>query len=391
MRIALRKSGGRGEYELAGRQGSVRVGDLLGCRLEFELTPEMVVDGRSAVDRTQGKPRIRLDDPSVNSHAQLMLAAVLLLPKPKRELRKTSPSADFVRDGQYAVIDIDVDVSSAGSAVAVLRPTALWLGNSTGLSRRVDVALRMALVQSAWALAHGHEEPLRGLVKAHEDAVAHGGHRDIAAAARDLRKYLKRKDDSLDVLMSDLGVEKVDTAITPITEMDPVDAIEDEIDPADAARRAVAKWRRSVVRSASGRSFSSKVREAYSNRCAITGEALPRLPSTFSPGVDGAHILPWARYDLNTLRNGICLNKLCHWAFDAGVIRLDFDDSSERYLVSIPDRVREEATLDGMTLAYFEAVEGPIPVDRLPVSKSDWPSPQYLERLNAEMSGAAAA
>lgn len=390
MRIALRKSGGRGEYELAGRQGSVRVGDLLGRRLGFELTPDVVIDGHSAAHKIQGKPRIRLDGPSA-SHAYLMLAAALLLPKPKRELRTTSPNVDFVRDSKYAITDIDVDVSSAGPVAAILRPTTLWLGNSTGLSRRVDVAPRMFLVQSAWDFARDHEEPLRALVRAHEDAVASGVHQDIVVAARNLRNHLKSNSDTLSALMSRLGMEDGDAAISLITGTAPVDSAEDETDPADAARRAVAQWRRGVVRSASGRAFSTKIRDAYSNRCAITGEVLPKLPRTISPGVDGAHILPWARYDLNTLRNGICLNKLCHWAFDSGVIRLDFDDSSQSYQVSIPNHVREEAASAGMTLAYFEAIEGPIPMSRLPASRDNWPSPKYLARLNAEMLAGAAA
>lgn len=41
MRIALRTSGGRGEYELAGRQGPVGVANLFDLDLRFELTPEI--------------------------------------------------------------------------------------------------------------------------------------------------------------------------------------------------------------------------------------------------------------------------------------------------------------------------------------------------------------
>lgn len=389
MRIALRKSGGRGEYELAGRQGSVRVGDLLEHPLGFELTPDIVIDSHSAAHKIQGKPRIRLDGSSA-SHAYLVLAASLLLPRPKRELRSTSSDVDFVRNGEYAITDIDIDVSSLGPAAVVLRPTTLWLGNSIGLSRKVDVARRMFLVQNSWGQARDRGEPLRALVAAHEDAVASGVHRDIEAAARNLRNHLKSEGDTLGALMTSLGVEEGDAAISSITEMVPVDSVEDEVDPADAARRAVAQWRRGVVRSASGRAFSAKVREAYSNRCVLTGEVLPKLPRTVSPGVDGAHILPWARYDLNTLRNGVCLNKLCHWAFDSGIIQLNFDDSSQSYRVSVPNRVREEAASAGMTLAYFEAMEGQIPEDRLPASQDDWPSPKYLARLNAEMVAGAA-
>lgn len=105
--------------------------------------------------------------------------------------------------------------------------------------------------------------------------------------------------------------------------------------------------------------------------------------------MDGAHILPWARYDLNSLTNGLCLNKLCHWAFDAGVVRIDY--ARGQYVTSIPERVAVEAGPGGMDLAYFEAVTGPIPEERLPPDPSQWPSPTYLERLNAELYGAALA
>jgi HNH endonuclease len=387
LRIALRKSGGRGEYELAGSQGRIKVTDLLNHALLFELTPELRIAGHSEVRLAQGKPRIRLDDPQEFRHAYRILAGVLLLPQPKRALRDTVASWDFLYDGKYAVTDIDVDIAELDKSRVVLRPTKLCLGNVQGFSRSVDFSLRMSQIQSLWDAAQAQEGSLAALVREHEQAVLAGDQRGIIDAAAVIRRELGNAGDSLNELVAHLGTVLQDAAISPSSERASSDGVDDEVEPEDAARRAIAKWRRSVVRSAQGRAFSQRVRAEYQDRCALSGDVLPKLPSTVSAGVDGAHILPWARYELNTISNGICLNKLCHWAFDAGVIRIDFDPSLSEYLVSIPDRVHDEGLPLGMSLDYFASLEGPIPASRLPQDVAKRPSPKYLERLNAEVFG----
>ena len=57
-------------------------------------------------------------------------------------------------------------------------------------------------------------------------------------------------------------------------------------------------------------------------------------------GVDAAHILPWSQFDLDATKNGLCLNKQCHWAFDEGLFCLSFDETENAYIVSIPNPVR---------------------------------------------------
>ena len=86
MKIALRTSGGRGEYELAGRHGSINHTDLYSRAINYELAPEIIVEAHAKANVRDGKPRIRLDDPRRDLHAQLLLADVLLLPTPIREL-----------------------------------------------------------------------------------------------------------------------------------------------------------------------------------------------------------------------------------------------------------------------------------------------------------------
>jgi hypothetical protein len=383
VRIALRPSGGRGEYELAGHQAGTHASALFDKELEFQISPELLLPGRQAAHHVQGKPRIRRDG-SASLHAYRLLAGALVLPKPKRELRATTTDDNFVRDNQYAVTGIDVDLVDDAAASARLRPTMLWLQNASGLVRAVDVAERMALVQEIWDAARTQTSLLADLVRAHETAVLSRDHRSIEKASADVRAAIPIDGDVLAAIATTLGTEVQHPGVGPEMEEVPVGE-EDETDPAEAARRAVAKWRKSVQRSTAARAFSERVRAAYRDRCAVSGARLPKLPSTLSPGVDGAHILPWARYELNTLKNGICLDKLCHWAFDAGVLRIDYKGGE--YLVSVPNRVGTEAGPYNMDTSYFEQFVGAIPSERLPADSSQRPSPQYLAQLNAEMYG----
>jgi HNH endonuclease len=382
MRIALRTSGGRGEYELAGHQAGIRASDLFDIGLEFQLTPQLVLPGYQTAHRVQGKPRIRLDDQTTGRHAYRLLAAVLMLPKPKRELRATSRGGDFVKNNQYAVTGIDVDVVGPRTS-ARLRPTTLWLENASGLLRSLEVAGRMALVQKLWEAAQPQASPMAQLVQTHESSVLSGDHRRIEKASAALQAAARIDGDAIGVIAKALGAA-LDLP-TPAAEVDrlPSTGEQDDTDPSDAARRAVGQWRKTVERTAEARQFSNRIRAAYQGQCAVSGVRLPKLPHTLSSGVEGAHILPWARYELNTLRNGICLNKLCHWAFDAGVLRIDYDDGD--YMVSIPDRVTIDAGPCDMDLAYFEQFIGRISSERLPSNPSQRPAPKYLEQLNAEM------
>ena len=75
MKIVLRPSGGRGEYELAGRFGSIAASDLFGLEILFDCTPEIEVPGHSRAEPRNGKPRVRLDDRQ-SKHAYLLLSLI---------------------------------------------------------------------------------------------------------------------------------------------------------------------------------------------------------------------------------------------------------------------------------------------------------------------------
>ena len=86
MRIALRTSGGRGEYEIAGTHGNIGLSDVLDSMIILQLFPGQNIETNNFVRRLQGKTRIRLIDPRKDKHLYLILSDILLMPKPKREL-----------------------------------------------------------------------------------------------------------------------------------------------------------------------------------------------------------------------------------------------------------------------------------------------------------------
>ena len=66
--------------------------------------------------------------------------------------------------------------------------------------------------------------------------------------------------------------------------------------------------------------FRSAVLSAYSERCCITGLAIPRL-------LVASHIVPWSRDPANRVnpRNGLLLSALHDKAFDAGLLTINDD------------------------------------------------------------------
>ena len=85
MRIALRTSGGRGEYEFAGSHGDISVSDVTDHEVAIQIFPNSVIATGNYVRRLQGKPRIRLGEGNGLRHIYLLLADILLLAERIRE------------------------------------------------------------------------------------------------------------------------------------------------------------------------------------------------------------------------------------------------------------------------------------------------------------------
>lgn len=367
MRIALRTGGGRGVYELAGRQGNLNASDLFDREIFYELTPSIVIPGRAVASRRSGKPRILLDEKLRTTHFYRLLAAVLLLPKPKREFKKTH-GEKLLRFGAYSMTAIKVDVGDISSKKVVLRPTDLLLENADNLQAKVEFAERMSRIARLWEAASQQNTPLAELVRKLQQAVltANPDYKAIEDCAQEILDLLRVDGDPLPIAGEQLGVSEAQQEPLPLVQPTQFThqadfGVEDDTPPIEARLERVKQWREVAVRGAAGQKFCRDVRSSYDFRCLFTGQRLPKTDATESAGVDAAHILPWSTHNINSVSNGLCLDKLCHWALDAGALRLFFDVTCSSYVVEIPDKVRLAAKKVSFDLGYFEKLCRPIP------------------------------
>jgi hypothetical protein len=388
MRIALRTGAGRGAYELAGRQGNLSASDLFGREILYELTPGIVIPGRSVAALRQGKARIALDDAtrSKTTHVYWLLSAVLLLPKPKRELKATH-GKQLLKS--YSMTAIKIDVARLSPGDAVLRPTDLLLENADGQRAEMDFTKRMLRVIRVWEAAQRHDTPLAGLVRKWSDAIraTDPDYKAIERSAQEILDVLHTGEDALALIEEKLEIaqpeeEASNNYLSSISLPQADFGLDDDISPEEALIHRIKVWRQQAERGSIGRKFSRAVSSAYDYRCLFTGQRLPRLEIADSPGVDSAHILPWSTHDLDSVRNGICLNKQCHWAFDQGILRLGYDTAANTYTIDVPKIARQAALKASFDMEYFNSMIGPIPEARLPRSRANWPSPRYIGELN---------
>lgn len=160
----------------------------------------------------------------------------------------------------------------------------------------------------------------------------------------------------------------------------PIEQIPDE--ELELRRREISRWRRwATTRGYRGVKFRADVQTAYRQTCVVCGLRFPKSAHCLRPGVDAAHILPWRDYELDDVRNALCLCKLHHWAFDEGLLAIRWDDQKKRYRVEVTDTAARALAGEKASLDALRAHEGAIPPARLPANRAQWPRPQCLERL----------
>jgi putative restriction endonuclease len=109
--------------------------------------------------------------------------------------------------------------------------------------------------------------------------------------------------------------------------------------------------------------FRHQVREAYEQRCAITGIKI--LNGGGRPEVEAAHIIPVEENGTDSVRNGLALSGTVHWMFDRGLISVDEDYRVIAAKGAIPDGLSSLIT-PGREIA-------------LPNDQRLWPHQVFLE------------
>lgn len=108
--------------------------------------------------------------------------------------------------------------------------------------------------------------------------------------------------------------------------------------------------------------FRRIVRDAYENRCAISGLRL--LNGGGRPEVQAAHIKAVEERGPDSIRNGLALSGTFHWLFDRGLISVDKDFKILRAKGQIPEELLPLFPRDGLL--------------RLPSDQRLWPHDEYM-------------
>jgi len=111
--------------------------------------------------------------------------------------------------------------------------------------------------------------------------------------------------------------------------------------------------------------FRRIVVKAYDHRCALCGVRI--ITPEQHTVVDAAHIVPWSKSQNDDIRNGMALCKLCHWAFDAGMMGV-----SDNYLVITSRQIAANPNVPGLLLTLSDRSIIP------PQDRDLWPAQQYL-------------
>lgn len=389
MRISRRTSGGRGEYEISENDGGLAPRDLIGRQLTLVLDGQWSFKTGTRLLIQGGKPRLRRINNSL-IQVQRQLAAALLMPHPVRQDVALRSGKPILKANGYAVEHIDLkSVKLSGGSAASARVSGVVLRNYNLHAELLGLPQRLKQIRMIWRNIQGLPPVLGALLLEHKGLVEAGGPipKKAEGLVAQLQSVLTSMAVDLDILHRQEGEDVVPDLLRALhwADVPPApDLSVDEVAPdEDKLKKRIAdQWKRWVnARGPASAKFRQDVRQAYHWTCMVCGAYLPATPFNAAAGVDAAHILPWATYDLDMVSNGLCLCKHHHWAFDEGLLTIRWD--GRQYLVEVPDVVR-----DGMKTGYpsFPIAEllsrvGPIPSERLPFSGKDRPNPQFLDLL----------
>jgi hypothetical protein len=384
MHIGFRTSGGRGEYELVGGASGQSAGDLEGWTFSMRWPDGLTRDTNLWLDPGEsGKPRLRS---LVTPPYQIgrMIAAMLLLPDPRRERRSSGENLPVAQKNRYVItrIGFGPETSFASPPEAVeFDPNYVELSNQK-FADLIGVDARWSRIAEVHAATDRLHSDVAARLARHRETMAAGEPitRRLTLMVDALIQTLARVDaqyqlgyDPLPALARLAGIGPPGEPLLP-----PPDEIgEDEI---DVRLRSAQEYRLSRMRGSAARKFATAVREAYKHRCLFCGVVLGGVPGVVS-GIDAAHILAWSSYDLDVVGNGMALCRTHHWAFDAGLMTLVVEKGVYRVRFTQLAEHFDKASLEHLGTDGFV-----IPDEWLPSDTTLRPSPKYLTRLHEDVS-----
>lgn len=111
--------------------------------------------------------------------------------------------------------------------------------------------------------------------------------------------------------------------------------------------------------------FRRAVVKTYDHRCALCGIRI--VTAEGHTAVDAAHIVPWSKTQNDDIRNGMALCKLCHWAFDEGMMGV-----GDSYAVVTSRQIAQNPNFPGS----LQALSGRSIIT--PTDQALWPAQKYL-------------
>lgn len=386
MHIGFQKSGsghGRGEYEVAGSHSGFNAIGLEEWHFSLRWPDGLVRDtGLVLEPGDSGKPRLRseFDD---KYQIGRMVAAMLMLPDPRREPDKTADSLPIVRSKGYVLSRIGFGPNTEFDAVTDLVTIDPSFVNVTNLAdtESIGIEKRWARINSIYAASDQFPTSVRNEIERHRAFLASGDPVtvDLTKIVTQLCKRIAeefpsydRTEDPLPALEQVLGVQPADGPTLP----SPDQLGEDE---PEVSARSAHQYRLAKVRGPGHRLFSLAVRQAYGHRCAFCGGKYGAVAGIRS-GLEAAHIVAWSKYDADELPNGMSLCKTHHWAFDAGLMMPQYDGGTFRLRFT---RLSEQFEPDSMSLLGKDGFT--IPDEWLPGDSTMRPKKQYLELLYEDL------
>lgn len=291
-----------------------------------------------------------------------------------------------IQRNRYALETVEIERAVLiGLQEVLLTPSTLIARNLSNSAEEIVITERIHEVAELWERVDEFPADIADLLRQHQSRCASGS--PLTAPDEELVYRLQtvvgERSGDLGVIYSETGdAVPVLLGALKLQRPEPLLRIED-IDPEDIQlkRRAIKEWKRwANARGPSSAKFRQQVRSAYRSTCLFCGATFPETKITMA-GVDAAHILPWSEYDLDSVRNGLCLCKQHHWAFDEAILRMSF--TSGKYVVTVDTRVAEDVTHETPQFSLEELVryEGVIATERLPANPQQWPAPELLQIL----------